>query len=330
MKTKFKAYKLHFQGPLHLGDERDDYSVSLKTYQSDAMYAAITASLAKLGTDIPDGGDLGFTISSLFPFYQKSENDNPIFFFPKPLKQKIPELKDVKNAKKVKKAAWFDKDYFEILISGQDLFKDENIINSLDGEFLSRRSFDHEFIKSQVSPRVTVSRDQSEDARPFYMDRIYFKGTSGLFFFVDGETELLDKAMNLLQHEGIGTDRNIGNGYFTFKTEEIEMDIPESNYCMNLSMFWPENSEQLKPMLEGEIAYDFQKRGGWISTSPYNTYRKNSAHMFLPGSVFKTPNNLSKPNILGKIGDLKPQSLKDVIKHPIYRNGKSIFIPIKI
>lgn len=330
MTTKFKVYKLHFQGPLHLGDERDDYSVSLKTYQSDAMYAALTASLAKLGIDIPDGGDLGFTISSLFPFYQPSENEDPIYFFPKPLKQKLPELKEVKNAKKVKKVVWFDKDYYEKLIHGEDLFEDENIINSLDGEFLSNRSFDHEFIKSQVTPRVTVSRDQSEDAKPFYMDRIYFKGSSGLFFLVKGETELLDKAMNLLQHEGIGTDRNIGNGFFTFKTDEIEMDFPDSDYCMNLSMFWPENAEQLKLMLEGDVAYDFQKRGGWISTSPFNTYRKNSVHMFLPGSVFKMPNKLPQPNIIGKIGDLKPQSLKDVIKHPIYRNGKSIFIPVKI
>lgn len=330
MKTKFTIFKLHFTAPLHLGDERDDYSVSLKTFQSDAMYAALTASLAKLGIPIPSCGDLGFVISSLFPFYQKSDKDKPIYFFPKPLKQKLPDLKDVKNTKKVKKVTWFDKDNFEKLIHGQDLFNNETVISSLEGEFLSSKDFDPKFISSQVSPRVTVSRNQNEDAKPFYMDRIYFMDYSGLFFLVEGDTNLLDKALNLLQHEGIGTDRNIGNGFFEFDTDTIEIDLPESNYMMSLSMFWPENSEQLKELMDGDVAYDFQKRGGWISTSPYNTYRKNTVHMFMPGSVFKKPNGKINSITMGNIGDLKPKSLDGVIKHPIYRSGKSLFIPIKI
>lgn len=331
MKTKYKVYKLHFTSPLHLGDERDDYSVSLRTYQSDAMYAALTASLAKLGIDIPEGGDLGFTIGSLFPFYQKTkENEATIYFFPKPLKQKLPDLKDVKNAKKIKKVAWFDKDYFEKLIHGKDLFKDETLVDKLDSEFLSEKDFDSKFISSQVSPRVTVSRNQMEDAKPFYMDRIYFKDYSGLFFLVEGDTSLLDKAINLLQHEGIGTDRNIGNGFFEYDTDNIEIDLPESDYMMSLSMFWPENQEQLQELLNGDVAYDFQKRGGWISTSPYNTYRKNTVHMFMPGSVFKKPTTATDSLIFGKIDDLKPETLSATIKHPIYRSGKTIFIPVKI
>ncbi len=330
MKTKFIIYKIHFTAPLHLGDERDDYSVSLKTFQSDAMYAALTASLAKLGVEIPPGGDLGFNISSLFPFYQKSDKDRAIYFFPKPLKQKLPDLKDVKNAKKVKKVAWFDKDNFEKLIHGQDLFFDESVISTLEGEFLSSQAFDSKFISSQVSPRVTVSRNQNEDAKPFYMDRIYFRDYSGLFFLVEGDTSLLNKAMNLLQHEGIGTDRNIGNGFFEFDTDTIEIDLPESNYMMSLSMFWPENSDQLKELMDGDVAYDFQKRGGWISTSPYNTYRKNTVHMLMPGSVFKKPKNLNHPIVMGNIGDLKPEILEGAIRHPVYRSGKSLFIPIKI
>lgn len=331
MKTKFTIYKLHFTAPLHLGDERDDYSVSLKTFQSDAMYAALTASLAKLGVEIPPGGYLGFNISSLFPFYQKSDKDRAIYFFPKPLKQKLPDLKDVKNAKKVKKVAWFDKDNFEKLIHGQNLFNDETVISTLDGEFLSSQEFDPKFISSQVSPRVTVSRNQKEDAKPFYMDRIYFRDYSGLFFLVEcDDTSLLDKAMNLLEHEGIGTDRNIGNGFFKFDTDHIELDLPESNNMMSLSMFWPVNSDQLKELMDGDVAYDFQKRGGWISTSPYNTFRKNTVHMFMPGSVFVKPNDLTNPIMMGNIGDLKPKSLDGAIKHPIYRSGKSLFIPIKI
>src|SRR5690554_2484421 len=113
MKTKFKVYKLHFTTPLHIGDERDDYSISLKTYQSDAMYAALTSCLAKIGVEIPDNGDLGVNISSLFPFYQKSETDNAVYFLPKLLKVKPPKLEHLNDAKKVKKVNWIELFYFE-------------------------------------------------------------------------------------------------------------------------------------------------------------------------------------------------------------------------
>lgn len=69
---EFKIYKLHFTTPLHLGDARDDYSISLRSISSDTMYAALTSCMAKLGkeNDIKNG-DLNCSISSLFPFYQK-------------------------------------------------------------------------------------------------------------------------------------------------------------------------------------------------------------------------------------------------------------------
>ena len=83
---QYTAYLLHFPGPLHIGDVRDDYGVSLKTISSDTMYAAITATLAKIGETIPEDGNLGCTISSLFNMqrlhqYQKTKEsgmDRPI------------------------------------------------------------------------------------------------------------------------------------------------------------------------------------------------------------------------------------------------------------
>ncbi len=331
MKTKFKVYKLHFTTPLHIGDARDDYSISLKTYQSDAMYAALTSCLATVGKDIPKDGDLGFTISSLFPFYQKSENYKPVYFLPKLLKQKLPKLEYIGNAKKVKKVSWLDISYFEKLIGGVTLFEDDADLEDINGDFLTVSTIESDFISSQVSQRVTISRDLSEDAKPFYMDRIYFKDKSGLYFIASGNTKLLDGALKVLQHEGIGTDRNVGNGFFTFKQDEIEIELPESDYVSNLSMFCPELEEQLSEMLNDKaVAYDFTKRGGWITTTPHNSIRKNTVHMFTPASVFKASKISADIDIMGKIVDLNPAQSYPGIKHPIWRNGKSIFIPVKI
>lgn len=327
-KHTFRIYKLHFTSPLHIGDARDDYSVSLKTIASDTMYAALTSCLAKLGKEIPDRGDLGCTISSLFPFYQKEKETDAILFFPKPLKQTLPALNDLTKAKSVKKVSWLDKTYFEKVINGEQLFANDSDVDKIKGDFLTNAStFDEKFISSQVFPRVTVSRDGSEDAKPFYMDRIFFKDYSGLYFMVEGDTSKIEPALNLLQTEGIGTDRNVGNGYFEYEDESLELELPDNaNYSLALSSYIPESKEQLTELLDGDnIAYDFARRGGWITTPPHNTIRKNVIYAFTAASVFAK--QTSDVYTLGRIENLKPQS---DFKLDIWRCGKALFIPIKI
>lgn len=329
MKTKFSVYKLHFTTPLHLGDERDDYSITLKNLRSDTLYAALTAVLASIGKSIPGDGDLGFTISSLFPFYQKSESDEAVLFFPKSLRQHLPPLKHLDDIKKIKKISWLEQEYFEKQLNGIDYFDEGFTSDHVSGDFLSSKPFDENFISTQISPRVTVSRTGLEDARPFYMDRLYFKDYSGLFFLALGDSQLLDIALDVLQHEGIGTDRNVGNGYFSFTKETLELKLPESDYCMSLSMFCPESEEELRQMTDAPgVAWDFTKRGGWLTTPGYATLRKNSIHMFTEASVFKGVKT-RQPFAKGKTVNLAPSLEFTRIEHPVWRCGRAIFIPIK-
>jgi len=332
MKNKFSIYKLHFTTPLHLGDARDDYSVSMKTIYSDTMYAALTSCLAKIGKSIPDDGDLGFTISSLFPFYQKDSKE--VYFFPKGYKKSNASdstAEESITAKDIKKIQWIDIGYFDKRINSNDnIYTDRE---SIQGEYLTREEIDKDFIQSGISPRVTVSRTGKEDAKPFYMDRLYFKGDSGLYFLVLGDTKLLDIAIDVLQYEGIGTDRNVGNGFFTFSRNEIELETPEnSDYVMSLSLFIPESKKQLNEMLsDGKAGYDFIRRGGWITTPPFNTLRKSAIYAFMHGSVFSLKNT-DKILIKGRIADLTPELLYggQKLDHSIRRNGKALFIPIKM
>ena len=325
--AKYKVYKLHFTTPVHFGDARDDYSISQKTIQSDTMYAALTSCLAKLGKDIPTNGDLGCTISSLFPFFQESEGREPIYFLPKPLKQSLPKLAHVEDAKKVKKVAWFDIEYFQKAINGVQLFELDADISNIKGDFMTGKTTPkgfEKFIEAQVTERVMVSR--TEDATPFYMDRVSFKGDSGLYFLAEGDTSLVDQALELLQDEGIGTDRNVGNGAFTYEIDTIEINLPANcDHQMSLSVFIPENKQQLDEMLDsGSVAYDFVRRGGWITTPPFNTLRKNVVYAFLPASVFKATDGAVKGTIVN-LGEDVPG-----LNHPIFRCGKSLFIPIKL
>lgn len=323
--AELKIYKLRFTSALHISNSRSDYGISLKTIDSDTIYAALTSCLAKLGETIPENGDLGFTISSLFPYYQKTKEDKPLYFFPKPINAKI--LDTAENRKQIKKIKYLNADYFSQILSGKIDIKDKEHIK---GDYLCSEEIDKDFIYSKVDQRVRIEdRTLKEDAEPYFVDKVFFKDYSGMFFIVQGNTTLLDKALPLLATEGIGTDRNIGNGFFEYTTDTISTNIPEkANYFLNLSMFFPESKEQLSALMNDEnIAYDIQRRGGWITSYPFQSLRKNVIYGFSPGSVFRK--DTFGLETLGKIVDLRPK-WNDTNLHHIFRCGRALILPINI
>lgn len=338
--AKYSIYKLHFTAPLHLGDRREDYGTSQKVISSDTFYAALTACMAKMGHDIPANGDLGVAISSLFPYYQKDEDSkSAVFFLPSPLLQPMPKLSDIGKAKKVKKVKWLDVSLFERILAGEELFNNNDcMVASVQGEYLTTSSIDKDFIHSQVAQRVQVSRnvddaidkeDDKHKAETFYMDKVFFKGESGLYFIALGDTTNIDKTMPMLAMEGIGTDRNVGNGCFEYTKDEIIISTPkDAQHAVALSMFFPESQEQITSMLNGEdVAYDMERRGGWITSPGYNKIRKNVIYGLTPGSVVKY--SINDAIALGKTVDLSP-NIPNGPQHPVWRCGKAIFLPIKI
>lgn len=335
----FKIYKLHFTAPLHIGSQREDEGYSMDTIQSDSIYAALVACLAKTGYAIPEDGDLGFTLSSLFPYYQRDKDAKPIYFLPMPMMAKQPELTDVSAAKKVKKVKWIDAALYDKVLAGDTLFdKSGHYLQFIQESYLAEYKLPEnadgtrEFMKSEVSQRVTLqSRTGEEDAKPYYVDKIVFKHNAGLYFIAEGDTTLLDKALAILAIEGLGTDRNVGFGFFEYSTDSINIELPQSaNHQVALSLLIPESKEQLEQLLSSEhVAYDFTRRGGWITTPPFTTLRKNVIYGFLPGSVFQK-DVACECQAIGKIVNLKPEVGEQTPDHPVWRNGKSIMLPITI
>lgn len=328
-----KVYKLHFTSPLHISNNRSDYAISYQTIASDTMYAALTSCLSKLGEDIPKDGDLGFSISSLFPFYQKTEGEKTSYFFPKPMLAKLPTL-DIENNKKIKKIAWVDSSYFSQILFGKDLQETngkDKLINDIQGKYLcGGRLPKKDFIQSCGIQRVSIEdRSMHSEAKPYFVDRIKFEDHAGLFFIYQGNEEVLDKALSLLSVEGIGTDRNIGNGFFEFEKDTISLDIPASaDNFVNLSILFPENKEQVLSFMDSaNIAYELQRRGGWITSYPFQTLRKNYLYGFKEGSVLKK--QTSTLETVGMIVDLRPK-YNDNNLHSIWRCGRSLILPINI
>lgn len=337
--AKYKLFKLHFTSPLHVADRHEDDSNSLRTIQSDTLYAALMSCLAKTGGTIPDDGDLGFTVSSMFPYFQRGKDDSPIYFLPMPMQSRLSNLADVSMAKKIKRIQWVDAGLYPKVLSGDAFFDGtDEFYPYIQESYLTKSALPEdadgskEFIRSEVSQRVTLqSRTGDEDAQPYYVDKILFRYESGLYFLAEGNTELLEKALSLLSNEGLGTDRNVGFGFFDYATDDFQIELPEdANHQIALSLLIPESKEQLSELLASEgVSYDFARRGGWITTYPYTTLRKNAIYGFMPGSVFNLV--LGHPcTIIGKTVNLKPEVGELTPNHSIWRNGKSIMLPIKL
>ncbi len=338
--ASFKIYKLHFTSPLHVGNLRSDTGTSLRTIHSDTLQAALTACLSSVGVQIPDGGDLGFTVSSLFPYYQKDAASQVTYFMPMPCQIHFPHLDDPTKTKMVKKVQWVDQRLYPKVLHGEKFFegKCKDMLDNIHGEFLvlpdsSFPAGETNILHSNVVQRASIAdRTGANGTEPFFVDRVTFSDRSGLYFLAEGDTTLLDKALGILAGEGVGSYRHVGLGFFEWEAVEKpwSVECPEdADHVVSLSVLIPEDKEQLTQLLASDqVAYDFARRGGWITTEPYNSLRKNAVYAFLPGSVFSRIN--AGTTTIGRIVNLTPDVGVQTVKHPVYRNGKSIVLPIRI
>lgn len=345
MKQFTTFYLKDFKGGLHLARGlRNAYDKSHKVVHSDMLKSAIFVNALELfGTEkISEIFLKSFKVSSCFPFYKSNTVGEILHFFPSPASlgalHQVGLLEEGME-KQIRKVEWIEQSDFEYLLSGaaSQLALSKS---SIAGSFLSQTKKpltdlvlqdDCKYIiKSDPFQHVSIDRNHAVDSVPFYVDKIYFHENAGLFFLVscnNAETlKLIAAAMRLLADTGIGTDRNNGNGQFSLCEGELNLDVPEdANYELNLSLYLPEKEEI--PANLDDTFFGLIKRGGYIS-SPQNsnhlTIRKRSVYMFKEGSVFPKPD---KPRN-GKIVDLKPDFA--TLNHPIYRDGQSIFLPIKL
>lgn len=331
---KIKAYRLSFTSPVHFAGARKDYSSSEKWLHSDTLYSAIMDAWSHLGINITaNPREMGFYLSSAFPYYKKDKISPPLYFFPRPYMHTNLKVKE-ENIKKLKKIKWYEQGFFEQIINTIPV---TNPDNKLYNEFFTNEDgFDEKFILEEEQPKVKVGR-QGKDSEPYFVQRIYFKPPSGLFFLVvfkDDKEELkLTQALNFLQDEGLGSYRTIGFGSFTFSSEEIELRIPEqSDFCCTLSLFCPPGRDYLNAIMPGS-SYELLKRGGWMTEEGHRTLRKKSINMFAEGSIFNfkgiTTPDYGNIKIAGSVHDVSPGKERFGITHPVYRFGLGFFIPVK-
>lgn len=314
--TNFSIRKLHFKAPLHLSKGKTaSYESSATTLHSDTLKSALYVSARQIFDEsVAIALFDTVRVSSAFPFDEKG------CWLPRPLdfkyKKETPETR-----KALKKMQYLTVAQMAKVLNAE---QPDDLLDDTGNAVLPNI-----WVKD-VTQRVKVHWD--DDAEPFYMEKIYFKPHAGLFFIVElngFDAVYFDAALRLLGDNGIGHQRHLGNGCFSFSTDTLSLELPtQAKAWMNISLYRPEDQAEIENIIE-KSRYQIIKRGGWISSPEKEedrTIRKKAVMMFAEGSVFAFPDN-SGP-VLTK-GNRKIMLKPDFPTNAVWRDGMGLFLPIK-
>lgn len=330
----FTVYRLAFTTPLHISNIRADYGKSEQTIHSDTLVAAVMQMWAKSGREEWIAQYSHMALSSLFPWLTDKEG-NIRYFLPRPRLWRNSEHQFTANHfdkhKDFKKIAWVESSCYGDYLHDTLEIKPENMQGVFYAPPLGCKP---ELFEKSGVPRIMRPRDEHQPTKIFYMDRLYFNKNSGLHFIMpqgniadpDFESRF-NGALKLLAEEGIGTDRNVGQGKFSFTTDTLTLDLPDgATHFITLGAYNPGNECPVPIPVDPSTAYDTTKRGGWMG-EPFGTYRKRSVNMFKPGSVL--PGTLGNGCIGGRVVDVTPRETPTPVPYAVLRSGHTVLLPFK-
>lgn len=323
----YTIIKLKGLSPLHMGTGKENYDFSASCLHSDTISSALTSMKARYedSSKLEDFID-SFTVSSAFPYV------GDLFFLPRPLGNinvTVSDCDEYVSRKKLKAVRYIEQGLWNDLIVGKHL---SITSEQLKGGFLLPKTNSFKLpCKSVVSQRVTVPREDGEDAEPFFFDWTFFEKDAGLFCMTDAKDNKLEELLRLFEilgETGIGTDKNVGGGKFNVEASQVSIpDVSDSEKGMLLSLYIP-TEEEISSLIDLDNSrFELSVRGGYMAGS--NEYelwhlRKKSVYMLNVGSVLKY-----RDKLFGKVVDLCPTDYNDSRLHPVYRSGKPFIVPIK-
>lgn len=321
-RINFQVFRLSFPSGLHINTGKAHYEKGESMVHSDTFVAAIMATMGKWGMPV---NEEHVVVSSLFPW--ATVQGSIKYFLPVPFLPPAKQGQDPSESKKWKKVRWMESGLWSKLSNGEKELNATPV-----GSFLSVPPLQDSPVKKGLRLRTRVNRTDDEDTKPYYIDELHFVKDAGLYFvcsLAEDDYNTLQNVLDLLQEEGLGSDRNVGKGHFTYETDTLTLEVPDqADYGMALGMYCPTSAEELHASLDENCSYQLKRRGGWLSMLGSPSLRKNDIYMFAEGSVFKVQ-GLREPRVMGKVVNLKP-GIPTGLDHPIYRSGRSLFLPVKI
>lgn len=339
-----EAVHLRFQGPLRLAHATGLPERSEVIVHSDGLKSAIFAVGLQIYPEWAQQADAffnAFSISSAFPFCEEE------YFLPRPLwpvRFRFSQTEEALFAKKAKKIQYVSPEYYRSFNAqmpeptAQPSVLEVEDSQVVQGQFLFARPQPSERIiwETVTEPHAAKLEDPFGPPRYYTTSRTFFAEGCGLYFLIQFQDEAwrqpVFNALRLLGHQGLGSDRTVGNGFFDFNPAKdvrpfpyapsVSGSLKSSALYVALGMYLPTRKELEQASLE-ESAWTLVKRGGFLA-APENPdhmrYRRKWVMMMGPGSVIK-----SRTKPVGKIVDLRPDMPHESIPHPVWRDGRCLF-----
>ena len=228
-----------------------------------------------------------FLLSSAFPF-RDNESDGRTHFYPRPMlmptELKIPkDVDEAEQQKKFRKVKWVSEETLSKFASGAWNEADYYASDTWDAEGPGEKAVE---VQHNTIDRLSGGTTPSGN---LYSLTEYNISDGGLFFLIDGETEVVEGALGFLEHFGIGGDSSLGKGQFEIEVTDADLPaVPEdADRFMTLSLYAPRESEMATVCSDGAW-YNLVVRKGKVG-GPFlrvDDFWKKSLTMFAEGSTF--------------------------------------------
>lgn len=330
-------YILSFTAPVHfglegIGQERIDDRV-----RSDTLWGAIIQTWLLLYDEEPDMfcQSPPFHVSSTFPFISGHR------YYPLPLgtlDELISEVAGIESSeirvKDLKKIRFIEEDLFRKIVTGyrpvlDDIKQSDAVFPAPAKDQLddSEKAFhsDKAFLSEQ-RPRLETNQTTGGDIEGafFYCSDQHFSAENGLWFLADftndNARQRFEAALRLLGDTGLGADRSVGRGQFSFTGSEYKQNTHEGDVYLLLSLCHPTKEEVDKGLLDSaSSAYSLTRRSGHAASRATTSFRRGDVWMLEEGAILP----------FSAMGDI-PLVLKksEKIPHNVYRYGRAFCLPL--
>ncbi len=322
--------RLRPTGPWRIGPDSGDRDRVERIYHSDALYSAVSGSMARLGIldewldATARNSEPAVRFSSCFPFHNETLYVvPPQHLWPPPASSKV----------RWKGARFVPLSVVDTLLAGKPLGEDSWLVDG-ESECLIPSTTPAGSTLFRASVRSSAAIDRTgEGATPHSVACLEFTTGSGLWFVAafahDAAraqwSERVKAAIRLLADSGFGGERSRGWG--RSQTPEFREDAAlladstrhenENGHWM-LSLFHPAASDAVD-WQRGN--YSLTTRGGRIESAAGWGEMKKNTRMVAEGSVL-----VSAGEPRGAASDVAP----DGFAHPVYRAGFALSLPVPL
>ena len=318
MKRVLNIATMHFSSALHLGyGVGDEYDKSAGILYSDTLSAALCSVWATSGGDA-SSFLRDFVVSSAMPSYDGR------LFMPLPPDKRCISVKDVDGIyKRLKRLQWIELPLWELLAQEGCLEISEQMISDCGTAIVVGSGRGIVLMQRFAEQKVQVGLN-GEDATPYFIDKLFFGPKVSLYVYYETSNDMhFRRAFELLADAGIGTARSVGNGGFSVRFSQAEVDICATADAVQLLSMWIPSQTECAENILSRSCYKLLRRGGYMAGAAQPSHRhllKKSIYMIESGST------IASANISGVIVDLRPDQ---VACHPIWRDGRAFYLPFQ-